>query len=73
MYVFVLEWTPALTLKEKVDKSDSSNPPIPHGFIFASFMVAVMIGSNLFKILTKRQEVEDFMRYSNSYFYSARF
>jgi len=34
MYVFVLEWTPALTEalnKVGVDKTDSSNPPIPHG------------------------------------------
>ena len=34
MYVFVLEWTPALTEaldKSDVDKTDSSRPPIPHG------------------------------------------
>jgi len=34
MYVFVLEWTPALTQalnKGFVDKTDSKNPPIPHG------------------------------------------
>lgn len=39
MYVFVLEWTPALTIDDGVDKSDSSHPPIPHGFIFAAYMV----------------------------------
>ena len=61
MYVFVLEWTPALTVKSS-DKSDASNPPIPHGFIFAAYMVAVMIGSNLFKVLSKYQDVEEFMR-----------
>ncbi len=34
MYVFVLEWTPALTEasdKIFVDTTDSKNPPIPHG------------------------------------------
>jgi len=34
MYVFVLEWTPALTQalnKGFVDKTDNKNPPIPHG------------------------------------------
>ena len=34
MYVFVLEWTPALTEalnKSNIDKTDNKNPPIPHG------------------------------------------
>lgn len=34
MYVFVLEWTPALTEalnQEVIDKKDNTNPPIPHG------------------------------------------
>ena len=61
MYVFVLEWTPALTVDTNVDKQDSSNPPIPHGYIFAAYMVAVMIGSNLFKMLSKYQDCEKFM------------
>lgn len=63
MYVFVLEWTPALTISDDVDKTNSSNPPIPHGYIFAAYMVAVMIGSNMFKYLIKHQSVESFMRY----------
>jgi hypothetical protein len=62
MYVFVLEWTPALTINDDSDKTDSSKPPIPHGFIFAAYMVAVMIGSNLFKVFSNFQEVEEFMR-----------
>lgn len=62
MYVFVLEWTPALTIDTNVNKEDSSNPPIPHGYIFAAYMVAVMIGSNLFKLLSKHQDCEKFMR-----------
>lgn len=72
MYVFVLEWTPALTVKSgDSTKTDSSNPPIPHGIIFAAYMVAVMIGSNFFKILSKIQDVEQFMRFSviESYFH----
>ncbi len=60
MYVFVLEWTPALTIEG--NRTDSANPPIPHGFIFAAYMVAVMIGSNLFKIFIKVQAPEEFMR-----------
>ncbi len=65
MYVFVLEWTPALAVKsEDSTKTDSSNPPIPHGIIFAAYMVAVMIGSNFFKILSNLQDVEQFMRFS---------
>ena len=35
MYVFVLEWTPALTQaldkNTAVIKTDNKNPPIPHG------------------------------------------
>ncbi|VDM39182.1 unnamed protein product [Toxocara canis] len=46
MYVFVLEWTPALT-------HASNGEPIPHGYIFASFMVAIMMGSSMFKMLTR--------------------
>jgi hypothetical protein len=40
MYVFVLEWTPALTgalNKGFVDKTDNKNPPIPHGLKNRSF------------------------------------
>jgi MFS transporter, MFS domain-containing protein family, molybdate-anion transporter len=55
MYIFVLEWTPALTI------DNESNTSIPHGFIFASFMIGIMIGSNIFKILIKRFKVEEFM------------
>jgi hypothetical protein len=34
MYIFVLEWTPALTQalnNAQIDKTDNKNPPIPHG------------------------------------------
>lgn len=65
MYVFVLEWTPALTqaLKNaKIDKTDNQNPAIPHGYIFASYMVAMMMGSNSFKLLCNYATPESFMR-----------
>ena len=37
MYTFVLKWTPALTPEDNL-----KNPPIPHGVIFASFMVVLV-------------------------------
>lgn len=55
MYVFVLEWTPALT-------HASNGESIPHGYIFASFMVAIMMGSSIFKMLSKYYRPESFMR-----------
>lgn len=36
MYIFVLEWTPALTPKSTTTEKQES---IPHGHIFAAFMV----------------------------------
>ncbi|KAK0400232.1 hypothetical protein QR680_003414 [Steinernema hermaphroditum] len=57
MYTFVLEWTPALT------ESAGQGESIPHGYIFASFMLAVMIGSSLFKLLQKYHHPESFMRF----------
>ncbi|CAK9297468.1 unnamed protein product [Gordionus sp. m RMFG-2023] len=36
---------------------------IPHGYIFAGFMIAIMIGSLLFKVLSTRSTPESFMRY----------
>uniref|UniRef100_A0A8R1TZK0 Major facilitator superfamily domain-containing protein 5 n=1 Tax=Onchocerca volvulus TaxID=6282 RepID=A0A8R1TZK0_ONCVO len=55
LYLFVLEWTPAL--------SDASGALIPHGYIFASFMVSIMIGSTIFRLLSKHQRPESFMRF----------
>ena len=40
MYVFVLEWTPALTEalnNAVIDKTDNKNPPIPHGLLINNF------------------------------------
>ncbi|GMT26124.1 hypothetical protein PFISCL1PPCAC_17421 [Pristionchus fissidentatus] len=57
MYTFVLEWTPALTQAAPIGAT------IPHGVIFASFMVAAAAGSSLFKILTRHTRVENLMRH----------
>jgi MFS family permease len=65
MYIFVLEWTPALTQalnKSNIDKTDNTRPPIPHGYVFASYMVAMMVGSNSFKALCSYTTPESFMR-----------
>jgi len=74
MYTFVLEWTPALTPAAPLtsvgnnpsDKNSPSDegtkPTIPHGYIFAGFMVAIMIGSSLFELLRKKHSIESFMR-----------
>ncbi|XP_046572465.1 molybdate-anion transporter-like isoform X2 [Haliotis rubra] len=72
MYVFVLEWTPALTPKAPVtgaaakrhllEDNEGHHGTIPHGHIFAAFMVAVMFGSSVFKVLSKFTSIESFMR-----------
>ncbi|KAI9032946.1 major facilitator superfamily domain-containing protein 5-like [Hyaloraphidium curvatum] len=57
MYTFVFLWTPALSPKGE---------SIPHGFIFALFMLACMIGSSVAaRLLLKIEDVpvESYMRY----------
>ncbi|XP_062596250.1 molybdate-anion transporter-like isoform X1 [Saccostrea cucullata] len=61
MYIFVLEWTPALTPDTKPGSTEK-HESIPHGHIFAAFMVSIMIGSSIFKLLSKYTSVESFMR-----------
>lgn len=56
MFIFVFEWTPAL------ESSLPEGSAIPHGLIFAIFMVCIMIGSNIFKSLCNWQPVEHFAR-----------
>ncbi|GFO21247.1 molybdate-anion transporter-like isoform x1 [Plakobranchus ocellatus] len=67
MYCFVLEWTPSLSIIYINNKSNGSteekHSDIPHGHIFAAFMVSLMIGSSLFKLLCKLAPVESFMRF----------
>eukprot|EP01012_Entosiphon_sulcatum_P039856 TRINITY_DN5315_c0_g1_i1.p1 TRINITY_DN5315_c0_g1~~TRINITY_DN5315_c0_g1_i1.p1 ORF type:complete len:441 (-),score=74.77 TRINITY_DN5315_c0_g1_i1:116-1438(-) len=54
MYTFVFMWTPAL---------EQSNPSIPHGLIFATFMICCSLGGSIFGVLISRYPVERFMRY----------
>jgi MFS family permease len=66
MYTFVLEWTPALTPVDThhsdAKAGEDHKPTIPHGYIFAGFMMSVMIGSSLFSLFSKYTKVESFMR-----------
>ena len=46
MYTFVLEWTPALTPSDPEqhglsDEEVAAKSNIPHGYIFAAFMVCL--------------------------------
>jgi len=45
MYTFVFMWTPEL--------EEARGDKLPHGLIFAIFMVSCMIGSNCIKLLTR--------------------
>lgn len=59
MFIFVFEWTPALARTMAPDEKEN----LPHGLVFACFMVCIMIGSNLFKSLIAWKPVEYFSRY----------
>ncbi|KAH8955012.1 hypothetical protein BDL97_08G112300 [Sphagnum fallax] len=56
MYTFVFLWTPALSPNKQI---------IPHGFIFATFMLASMLGSSLASRLLARSDlkVESYMQF----------
>ena len=60
MYIFVFMWTPALELSLRLS---STTTLLPHGIVFAIFMVAIMIGSKVFELLIAEQKVEFFMRW----------
>ncbi|KAJ6387610.1 hypothetical protein OIU78_017346 [Salix suchowensis] len=63
MYTFVFLWTPALSPNDE---------EIPHGFIFATFMLASMLGSSLASRLMARSSprVESYMQIVFSCFIS---
>ena len=46
MYIFVLQWPPALKA--------ALGPNVPFGKVFSCFMVCIMVGSALFSILNQR-------------------
>lgn len=54
MYTFVFMWTPVL---EKYWEH------LPHGIVFASFMVCCMIGSGIFKIVSHHVKTEKLILY----------
>ena len=53
MYTFVFLWTPAMT---------KFTSDVPHGFIFANFMLACMVGSALAGYMMARGLPESYMR-----------
>ena len=56
MYIFVFMWTPAL-------EAGSRGGAIPHGLVFACFMVCLMIGSKVYEILVKLRPEEHLTRW----------
>ena len=48
MFIFVFQWTPIL------EESSPGAQHVPHGLVFASFMVCLMIGSYTFKAIARR-------------------
>jgi len=56
MYVFVFMWTPMLEEEFQEDFSDSTLGL--HGLIFSTFMVMIMLGSSLFRLLEKKWNIE---------------
>ena len=77
MYIFVFMWTPALesslraaALAEAPTVHATTGaivaagtPPLPHGVVFAGFMVCLMIGSKLFESLVALRPVEHIARW----------
>lgn len=60
MFVFVFVWTPALEYTDgAIDRNE-----IPHGLIFSTFMIAIMIGSRLFQTMQRKHEIAHFSRFA---------
>jgi len=54
MYTFVFLWTPALSPNDE---------EIPHGFIFATFMLSSMLGSSFAsRLMARSMKVESYMQ-----------
>jgi len=62
MYVFVFMWTPML--EQTFTEMKSYENLGLHGLIFASFMVCIMIGSSIFRILERKNSVETIYTYT---------
>ncbi len=66
MYIFVFMWTPALetAMKAALPVGSGEVPlGLPHGVVFAGFMVCTMIGSKLFELIVAVRPVEHGMRW----------
>ena len=67
MYIFVFMWTPALEASLRAHYAALAGgpaaPAMPHGVVFAIFMVCCMIGSKLFETAIAAQPVEAFARW----------
>jgi MFS family permease len=76
MYIFVFMWTPALEASLRAAAllepptahaggavHVAAAPPLPHGVVFAGFMVCLMIGSKLFETLVAVRPVEHITRW----------
>jgi len=57
MYCFIFSWTPIL-------EETSFEGDIPHGIIFACFMVAMMLGSFIYQYLIKKMRSEAILKYA---------
>eukprot|EP00164_Ancoracysta_twista_P007575 GFYU01010780.1.p1 GENE.GFYU01010780.1~~GFYU01010780.1.p1 ORF type:complete len:577 (-),score=112.46 GFYU01010780.1:188-1918(-) len=49
VYCFVFKWTPTLQ-----STTEDNTDPIPHGLIFACFMVSIMVGSAVFNFVKSK-------------------
>jgi MFS family permease len=56
MFIFVFMWTPAL-------EASAPDGALPHGVVFALFMVCLMVGSKVFEILVGLRPVEHSARW----------
>jgi len=57
MYIFVFLWTPVL-------EASAAPHHLPHGLVFALFMISIMIGSNLLTNTSRVGRPEFLLRYS---------
>ena len=67
MYIFVFMWTPALESALRAGLLSSgvggAAPALPHGVVFAGFMVCTMIGSKVFELMIQWRPVEHAARW----------
>jgi len=57
MYIFVLQWPPAIT--SAISKAFPNNVGTPYGTIFSCFMACCLLGSTTFSQLVNKMSVQD--------------